>query len=284
MDAEPCGNWSEAALMIDPIRRISFAVALARAVRFFSRLPVPLLAEESSADDKSDFSATAIAVPIAGVIIGAVPTLTLGLCYGLGLGAAAAVVAALTAMVIVTGALHEDGMADVADGFFGAGSAERRLEIMRDSRHGSYGVLALILVMLARFALLTEITAVSTSAAAAALIAAASLSRAGCLMPLALLPPARRDGLGAGAGRLPMEAFTQAALLGCGVTLVMALIGHFGLLRGILACAAGLAACYGACSLAKAKIGGQTGDVAGCAQLLAELAVYVALAIGRGGA
>jgi adenosylcobinamide-GDP ribazoletransferase len=72
-------------------------------------------------------------------------------------------------------------------------------------------------------------------------------------------------------------------LLGCGVALVMALIGHFGLLRGVLACAAALAACYGVCNLAKARIGGQTGDVAGCAQILAELAVYLALAIGRAG-
>jgi adenosylcobinamide-GDP ribazoletransferase len=266
--------------MIGPTERRWFAIALARALRFYSTLPVPRLPDEARLEGKLDFASMAIAVPLAGAVIGAVPALAFLAAHALHLGTAAAVIAALSCGLLVTGALHEDGIADVADGFFGAETIERRLEIMRDSRHGSFGVLALILVMLGRYALLTEIAAGRTSAAAAALIAAAALSRAACLMPLSLLPPARRDGAGAAASGLPFQAFARGSMIGCALTLVLALIGGFGALRGVLACIAALAACYGVCALAKARIGGQTGDVAGAAQILAELAVYLALAMG----
>jgi adenosylcobinamide-GDP ribazoletransferase len=266
--------------MIDPGLRSAFAVALARALRFYSRLPVPHLAEEVGPKDELDFASTALAVPVAGAVIGALMALALGLAHALGLGAAVSAVAALACGVTVTGALHEDGIADVADGLLADTSVERRLEIMRDPRHGSFGVLALILVMLARFALLAEISAAGTAATAAALIGAAALSRAASLMPLALLPPARQDGAGAAAGRLPVEAFGRAVMVGAALLLLFALIGGFGVPRGLLACVAALAAGYWLSVFAKARIGGQTGDVAGAAQILAELAVYLALAIG----
>ena len=81
-----------------------------------------------------------------------------------------------------------------------------------------------------------------------------------------------------------IKALTLAvALLGCGLLLFFALLGGFGMWRGVLACLAALAASYGVGALAKTKIGGQTGDVAGAAQVLAEIAIYAVLAIGRGG-
>ena len=265
---------------MDQILRSAFASALARALRFYSRLPIPPLPGESGKAEGLDFAATALAVPVAGAVIGALAAVLLWLAHGLGLDPAGAVVAAIVCGVIATGALHEDGIADLADGVFADATVERRLEIMRDPRHGSFGVLALILVMLARFALLGEIATDSTRAAMMALVGAAALSRAASLMPLALLWPARRDGAGAAAGRLPAESFGRAVMLGCALLLVLALIGGFGVPRGVLACLAGLAACYGLCVLAKARIGGQTGDVAGGAQIVAEIAILAALAMG----
>ena len=267
--------------MNNPVHQPWFVVVVAQTLRFYSILPVPRLPGEARFDGKLDFGSMALAAPVAGAIIGAVSALALALAHGLGLGISVAAISAAACGVVVTGALHEDGIADTADGIFADGGAERRLEIMRDSRHGSFGVLALIIVMLARTGLLAELSLAGTRAAAAALIGAAALSRAASLMPLVILPPARRDGAGAAAGQVSMVAFGRACLIGCGIALFLSLFAGFGLTRGVLACLAALSACYGVCALAKARIGGQTGDVAGAAQVLAELAVYLVLATGR---
>jgi adenosylcobinamide-GDP ribazoletransferase len=269
--------------MSSPARQSRFLVAVARALRFYSRLPIPLMPDEARHEPGFDFAAMAPAVPIAGAAIGAMPALTLALAHAVGLSGLVAAILAVACGTVVTGALHEDGLADVADGFFADTTVERRLEIMRDSRLGTYGVLALILAMLARVALVAQLSVFGTGAAAAALIGAAALSRGAGLMPLVLLAPARRDGAGAAAGRLPVPAFTNAAMIGCGVALLSALLAGFGLFRAVIACLAGLAVCRGACALAEAKIGGQTGDVAGATQIAAELAFYLIMALGLGG-
>ena len=256
--------------------------ALAAALRFYTRLPIPLLPGEPPAGAGFAFPAMAPAVPLAGAVIGALMALTFWLAHALHLSGLAAAILAIGCGVVITGALHEDGLADTADAFFARATPARRLEIMRDSRLGTFGVAALILVMLLRLSLLAQLSLAGTAATAAALVGAAALSRGAGLMPLALLRPARRDGAGAAAGQLPVPAFTNAVMLGCGIALVLALVGGFGLIRGILGCLAALAACRGVCALAEAKIGGQTGDVAGTAQLMAELAFYLVLAMGPG--
>jgi adenosylcobinamide-GDP ribazoletransferase len=262
------------------VPRPRFRVTLAQALRFYSRLPVPRLPDETLAEGVFDFPMIAPAVPAAGALIGLVMAVTLLVAHGLGLGPMVAAILVVTCGVLVTGALHEDGLADTADGFFAQASIERRLQIMRDARLGSFGVLALVAVMLLRVGLIADLALDGPRAAAAALIAAAALSRAAGLMPLALLYPARRDGAGATAGRLPVPAFTNAVLIGCGITLVLALAGGFGALRALGACVAALVAARGVCAIAEQKIGGQTGDVAGAAQILAELACYLVLAMG----
>jgi len=260
-----------------------FLVALARAVRFYSRLPVPRLAAERRAEEPFDFAIIAPAAPVAGLIIGAIAALALLLAFGLGLGTLAAAVIAVGCGVVITGAMHEDGLGDLADGVFVEAPPERRLEIMHDSRLGTFGMLALLIATLLRVAFIVQLSHPGIMAAATAVIGAAALSRGAGLMPLVLLRPARRDGVGAAAGRLPVDAFTNAVMLGCGLALVLALTGGFGLMRGLLACLVGLAAARGVCALAEARIGGQTGDVAGAAQILAEIGFYLALALGSGG-
>ena len=106
---------------------------------------------------------------------------------------------AVAATVAVTGALHEDGLADVADGFGGGATRERKLEIMRDSRIGTYGVCALILSFILRISALTNLG--DPALVTAVLVAAHAAARAPIPAFMRLVPAARTDGLSADAGR-----------------------------------------------------------------------------------
>ncbi|MGE5505752.1 MAG: adenosylcobinamide-GDP ribazoletransferase [Actinomycetota bacterium] len=183
-----------------------------------------------------------------------------------------AALVAVAALVLLTGALHEDGLADLADGL-GArgGDRARRLEVMRDSRTGAFGVLALIFSVALRAAALAALP--PGWAAAGALVAAGALSRA--LMPAAMqaMAPARPDGLGVLAG-VP-HAGVAATAVGLGLAACVACLAVGGALSA--AVAAGLAA-WAVGALAKRAIGGYTGDVLGAIQQAAEIAVLLAAA------
>ena len=187
------------------------------------------------------------------------------------------------ALVAVTGALHEDGLADVADGFGGGSTRERKLEIMRDSRIGAYGAVALALALILRVGALAASLDGPFGRAALSLILVAAISRAGALMPLALLPPARADGAGAAAGRLEGSALAAA----WGSALVIALgagLVALGLVHALVAALMSGAAALGVVAMARRAIGGQTGDVAGAAQQCAEVAAWCGLLIGHSAA
>jgi adenosylcobinamide-GDP ribazoletransferase len=173
-------------------------------------------------------------------------------------------------LVLVTGALHEDGLADFADGL-GGSTRKQSLAIMRDHRIGSYGVIALILPLAIRITAIAVIA--ETAAVAAALIATGAVSRLAAVLVMATLPAARADGLSASVGR-PSGALAAAAL---GVALAISwLLLPFGtaLIAVITAAAAALA--IGA--IASARLGGQTGDVLGAVVVLAECLALTALA------
>jgi adenosylcobinamide-GDP ribazoletransferase len=247
---------------------------VADALRFFTRLPLP-----ASPDGDFDFDRIAWAAPIAGAIVGLVGAVALAAGRSLALPPLVAAALAVAAAIAVTGALHEDGLADVADGFGGGSTRERKLAVMRDSRIGAYGAVALVLSLVVRVGALSAALANSFGAAAGALVLAAAVSRAGALLPLALLEPARRDGTGAAAGRVEPHSFAAA----CGVALILAL--SLGLVATGLAhsLAGALGAAIGAgamTALARRQIGGQTGDVAGAAQQLAEIGAWCGLLIG----
>ncbi|UWQ22517.1 adenosylcobinamide-GDP ribazoletransferase [Jannaschia sp. W003] len=204
--------------------------------------------------------------PLVGLAVGAAVAGTL---FGTAaLGAVPGLAAALALLVgaMLTGALHEDGLADVADGIWGGGTPERRLAIMRDSRLGTYGALALGLGLLARWSLLVAALAGNYWLAP---VAAAAASRAAMAWMLAR-PPARADGLGRGAGRPGPRTVATALALGA---LPLLAFGLHGLAAALLAALATLALAR----LARARIGGVTGDVCGAAQQLAEIAVLAAL-------
>src|SRR5208337_5164420 len=153
-------------------------------------------------------------------VVGLVGAVALAAAEALGLPPFVAAALAVAALIAATGALHEDGLADVADGFGGGADRARKLEIMRDSRIGAYGAIALTLALIFRIGALTSAVSLGYWNAAGALVVVAAVSRAGALVPLARLHPARTDGAGAAAGRLEPQAFAAA----WGVALIIAVI------------------------------------------------------------
>jgi adenosylcobinamide-GDP ribazoletransferase len=244
-----------------------------------TRLPLPLTPPAEAAA----IGRGAWAFPLIGAAIGAIGGGALWLAAWIGLPALAAAALALGAMALATGALHEDGLADTADGLGGGGSREAKLAIMRDSRIGAYGVLALVLATVLRAGALTSLPAIS---AAAALVAAAALGRAAATVPMALLPPARADGLGhATRGTSPARAVAAQviAALAAGAALGLALwlrevAPRTVLVAGATALVAAASVGLAVTALARRHIGGFTGDIAGAAAFLGETAALLALA------
>ncbi|WP_193366632.1 adenosylcobinamide-GDP ribazoletransferase [Pelagibius marinus] len=240
---------------------------LLEAARLLTRLPLPRPTQPGARASHSSRC-----YPLVGVGVGLVAGLGFAAADWLALPPFAAALAALTLSILVTGALHEDGLADVADGFGGGRDRARKLAIMRDSRIGSYGVLALILVLAARGGSLIAIaeSPAGSCAAAAALVAAHSLSRAGLAPIMWALPQARSDGLAAATGRPGGADALAAAVIGAVIALL--LLDLAVTLVAVLA----VAVLQGGLALqARRQIGGVTGDVLGAAQQLGEAAVLL---------
>lgn len=266
------------------LRAAALAAArdLVASLRFFSRLPLPDMAFETSPRGAPDLSRLARAVPIAGALLAAISALALALADVAGLPPLVCAGLAVSAQLLISGALHEDGLADVADGFGGGATRDRKLEIMRDSRVGAYGAAALALSLLLRVGALGALLEHGLGDAAAGIILAGAASRAAALAPLALLPPARPDGLGAEAGR--RRGGVVAAAVSAAIIAVLLGLGGLGLERAMLGLGLAFAAALAMAAIARRQIGGQTGDVAGAAQQLAEIACLCGLLIGRAGA
>ena len=248
---------------------------IADALRFFTRLRVG----EPEPGAPLDIDRIAWAAPVAGVAVGLIGALVLALTALLGLPVLLRAGLATAAIVATTGALHEDGLADVADGFGGATRA-RKLEIMRDSRIGAYGAIAIALALILRVGALSAALDGGFSRASSSLILVAALSRAAALTPLALLPPARTDGAGAAAGRLDSNAL--AAAWGSALVIALALdLVALGLAHALLAALMSAAGALLMAAMARRAIGGQTGDVAGAAQQCSEIAAWCGLLIGQ---
>ena len=237
---------------------------LRSALALLTRLPLP----QSAAPPRG--AQAAWAWPVAGAVIGTMAATVAALALGLGLTPAVAAAVTLAAQAVVTGAMHEDGLADTADGLWGGWDKARRLEIMNDSHIGSYGVLALILVTLARWSALAALLA--TGGAFAAIIAVACLSRAPMAVLMAWLPTARSAGLSHSVG--------QPGANTAGIAMLVAVLFCFVLVgwQTIGLAIAVAVVSFGLGLVARAKIGGQTGDILGASQQLAETAALCALA------
>jgi adenosylcobinamide-GDP ribazoletransferase len=221
----------------------------------------------------ADIARASWALPAIGVLIGGVGALAYWIACCLHLpplvGAALAVAGTLAA----TGCMHEDGLADTFDGL-GGGSRERKLEIMRDSRIGTYGACALALSLVLRVAALASLA--GPGPVALALIAAHAGARA--LLPLFLywVPPARPDGLSADAGRPARSNVAVAGLTG-----LVVLLSCLGTLRSIVALALLLVVLGVLRRLCLRQIGGQTGDTAGALEQIGEIVVMLTAAADR---
>lgn len=220
------------------------------AVGLLTRLPVKVNTEHAM----SRGAAAAWAYPLAGLVTALLALGTAALARAIGLSPEAAAGLALVVATLSTGALHEDGLADCADGFWGGWTRKARLEIMKDSRIGAYGVLALLFALGLKWVALASLLT-APPAIWLWLPSAALLSRAAMVWAMATLPRARPGGLAARIGRPSRRT----------ATLAWGVAGAFGLALVGPAVLIGIALCWGlAClgaALARNRIGGQTGDV-----------------------
>ncbi len=254
-------------------------IATATCIRFYSRLPLPALPGENP-HALPDFRLVPRALPFAALAI-ATPATLIALLAGLaGVNALLTAALTVTALVLTTGAFHEDGLADSADGLFGGHTPERRLEIMKDSRVGTFGALALGLSLLLRVSALAAILqGAGAWALAAAVLVAAPWSRVEGIRILATIEPTRRDGASASVGQPERSVLPIAYGLSGAVALLLVAIGALPLAGVILGLALSALAIYWLSRTAIRLIGGQTGDILGAAQQLGEIAIYLGLAI-----
>ncbi|MDE1173484.1 MAG: adenosylcobinamide-GDP ribazoletransferase [Parvibaculaceae bacterium] len=241
---------------------------------FLTRLPLDVPAELF---EKRPLTIASRAFPVAGAIIGLLGGLVYWFTAWLGLPVNVSAAITLAALLMITGAFHEDGLADVADGFGGGWSRERKLEIMRDSRLGTYGSAALICTLLLRFTLITAYARLEGGGTGGAsivinvLIASGAVSRCVAIIVQHLVPPARTEGTGARAGR-PLEVTVLQAMVAAGIIVFLAVNPVSAVMGIVAALGAGAAVAF----LAHRQIGGQTGDVLGATQQAAEVAFLIA--------
>ena len=217
---------------------------------------------------------------VVGAAIGGVTALVLHGAQWLGLPSLLSAAIAVAVTVLITGALHEDGLADTWDGLFGGRDREQRLAIMRDSRIGTYGAIALMLALMMRVFALEALLNLPLSSLLPALAAAGAFSRAMMVDVLWASRPARGDGLSVYAGRPSRNTTLMAIIMGAMLTLV----GGFLISpeAGVLALAAGTAAAGLLRLLATRLIGGQTGDICGSVQVCSEIAMLAVFAAMNG--
>jgi adenosylcobinamide-GDP ribazoletransferase len=182
-----------------------------------------------------------------------------------------AAVAAVATLALLTGALHLDGLADSADGLFGGGDVARRLEVMRDPRLGSFGTVALVLVLVGEVA---AIASMSPGRAVAALVIAGALSRLAMLFVITLVPYVRASGLGVAAGDSSHRAVDLA--LGSAFAAAACLLDWR---RALLAVCLVAVTALAVIVLARRRLGGATGDVYGATAELSMLAALVAFVV-----
>ena len=236
----------------------------ARAAEFIGALMLLTRLPVARWSGSAPMAACIWAYPVVGGLVGGTGAAVLLLAWALTLPPVIAAIAAIIATILLTGALHEDGLADTADGFGGGATIARKLEIMRDSRIGSYGALALILSVSVRIAALA-----TARHPALAIILAGVLGRGAMLVLLAQMRPARADGLAA----------SLAGPASVRMTVGLVIAAAASVLAPITLVAAG-ASVFAVLWIARRQVGGYTGDVLGAAEQGVECAVMAAMAAG----
>ena len=238
------------------------AVGPLAALQFLTRLPIRFRTAP-------DMAAMVVWFPLAGAAIGAI-------CGGIGAAAfewtspLMAGALAVTAGLLITGAFHEDGLGDIADAFGGGYTVERRLEILKDSRHGTYGVAAMCASIVIRMVAIGSMP--SAGVVFASVVAAHVLARGAAVALMAMVPLARHSGLGADYGQATTRA-RGAITFGIAGAFAWVAVGWW----AVPALGVALACVHVVGALARRKIGGISGDVLGAAEQVAECALLVLL-------
>jgi adenosylcobinamide-GDP ribazoletransferase len=243
-------------------------------VAFLTRMPVGSWATVAV----RPLSQVMWAFPIVGALLGICGGLVLAAVAALGAPPLLAAAIALACLIALTGALHEDGFADLLDGFGGGQDREDVLAIMRDSRIGTFGVLGLVLVLIAKATSLGEIVERSWYVAPLALAGTSAFSRAMIVWLMGTTPPARPDGLSASAGQPGPDAVKSALLIGA-IGSGLLLLAAVGLPTALLALILGWGSAAAIRAITMERIGGQTGDVCGAVQVISETVMLAAIAI-----
>jgi adenosylcobinamide-GDP ribazoletransferase len=263
--------FSKSQIMVFPDWIAQRTAELRICVIFLTRMPLSM----PTTIVQGHVSRALWAAPVVGSVIGAVGAVVYGLMNILHVPAFPAAALAVVATVAATGALHEDGLADVADGFGGGVTRERKLEIMRDSRIGTYGVCALLISFMLRIGVLASLG--EPALVAMVLIAAHAAARAPIAAFMRLVPPARPDGMSAQAGEPPRASAIAAGVLGIAVLALC--LGLAAGLTAALLVACGFAVMAWIC---RRQIGGQTGDVLGALEQVGEMVVLLVAAAAQG--
>ncbi|NDV88282.1 adenosylcobinamide-GDP ribazoletransferase [Aurantimonas aggregata] len=252
-----------------------FADATLRSLVFLTRFP----ARFASFPADSSLGADAHAFPLAGLLAAIPAALVLITADAAGLSPLVAATLSIGTLVLTTGALHEDGLGDVADGLFGHHGRERAIAIMKDSRIGTYGALALLLSVALRIGLLAQLLEHDPGAAALALFAAAAVSRGAMAWLWSVLPSADRGGLADRMGRPTEATGLRTLLVGDGIFLVLGALA-FGILPAFAGLVLGGLVLLWFRGVIRRRLGGQSGDCLGAAQQLTEIAALVGLCLG----
>jgi adenosylcobinamide-GDP ribazoletransferase len=250
----------------EPLGRIITDIKIA--VSLSTILPVGL----TTPVDDGEIARASWALLVAGLLVGLAGGAIYWIAWRSGLTAGPAAMLALATTILVTGAIHEDGLADTADGLGGGRTKDQKLDIMRDSRIGTYGACALVISLVLRWSALAAIG--RPGLVAAALLLSHVAARAALPVFMWLVPPARSDGLSAAAGQPPKQcaltAFGLGALcLACGFGFGKAIVAL------ILLSMVGLIMAW----LATRQVGGQTGDILGALEQIGEIAIVLMAAV-----
>ncbi|MEE2999166.1 MAG: adenosylcobinamide-GDP ribazoletransferase [Pseudomonadota bacterium] len=233
-----------------------------------TRIPIYL----GISPDEFSISEASRFFPIVGAFIGLLASVVLWIAGWFGFSPVLLALFALLTITLLTGALHEDGLADTFDGLGGGITRDQKLKIMRDSQIGSYGVMALLFSFGLRWTAYTEITELGFSYIFTTLIAVAAGSRAALPVIMYFVPVARDDGLSAGAGKPSFDRAITALLIGIGLVLFC-----LGFRLAVLALGVSLLVAGFFVYFVATRIGGQTGDVLGAAQQITEISLLLTI-------
>lgn len=237
------------------------------AFMLLTRIPINW---EKVSSEAPDLKRAMWAYPIVGLAVGGFAAGVYVAAVNIGIPSAVSIIFALAASILITGAFHEDGLADVADGFGGGLTREKKLEIMRDSRIGTYGGLALIMAVALKGASLWHL---APPQLIKALIVSATVSRSMIIVTALVLPPARKNSLATEAGKPSIYASIAAITLAGTTSYFLA-----GTEVSLILAASSFMVTLLFCWIAHRQVQGYSGDILGATQQLAEIAVLVTLA------